>query len=140
MLIHQPVQFNQITVNEIRLANVRGKFYHFLCLHKLYFPPPRAWIDSDYTFTQCQIKFAIKLEWYEFCMCSYGRDRKLRINDMKCRLVILGTLIAVKISLNQIKETSNAIFCGFEMRILVDKIIFLLIYINLNTFYHIEEW
>ena len=51
---------------------------------------------------------------------------------MKCTLVILGTLIALEISLKQIKEMSNAIFCGFEMRILVVEIIFSLIYIQIH--------
>ena len=73
-------------------------------------------------------------------MCSYWRNWELKINDMKCTLVILDTLIALEISLKQIKEMSNAIFCGFEMRIIVDEIIFSLIYIQIQfDAYHIEE-
>ena len=50
----------------------------------------------------------------------------------KLFLSFLGTLIALEISLKQIKEISKTIFCGFEMIILVDKMTSPLVYIQIH--------
>ena len=50
----------------------------------------------------------------------------------KLFLSFLGTLIALEISLKQIKEISKAIFCGLEMIIIVDNIISPLIHIQIH--------
>ena len=59
-----------------------------------------------------------------------GNGRSMRV---KLIWSFLGTLIALEISLKQIKEIFIAIFCGFEVRILVHKMIFPLIYIQIHV-------
>ena len=65
-------------------------------------------------------------------MCSSGQNQKLKINEIKANLVISRHIHCIRNIVKTIKEIFDAIFCGFEIRILVDKIIFPLIYIQIH--------
>ena len=61
-----------------------------------------------------------------------GEIGNLMINEVKTMFVISWHINCIRNIVKQIKEISKAIFCGFEMIILVDNIISPLIHIQIH--------